>query len=117
MNCYCPNRICRIYNDIQFLILFSLLPSIIMLSFSCQTIRNIKQIHQQIRSITTQHRLIEKKDYQMMLMLFVQVIFFFICVTPSAISKTYSTLTLTQSKNILELTNEYFFFQLSVLII
>jgi hypothetical protein len=53
----------------------------------------------------------KKKDRQMITMLFIQVILFFICVTPSGISKAYTTFTFEEEKDALELTKENFFFQ------
>ncbi|UJR23799.1 hypothetical protein I4U23_026776 [Adineta vaga] len=124
ISCYCPNRICRIYNDVLFLVLISVIPPILMLSFGYLTIKNVQKIRQQVNSMTVirqssnqRTRLLKKKDHQMILMLLVQVFFFVIFVTPSGISKAYSTLTLNQSKDSLELTRENFFFQVAVLIL
>jgi hypothetical protein len=114
-NCYCPNIICRMFNDLLFLILFSIIPPILMLSFGWITIQNVKRIHRLVNPrITTnngcQHSL-KRKDRQMITMLFIQVILFSICVIPAGISKAYSTLTFNQNKDSLELTKENFFFQ------
>jgi hypothetical protein len=77
----------------------------------------VKRIHQQVNPHMTimsdyQH-LLRRKDRQMITMLFIQVILFFICVTPSGISKAYTTLTFNQHKSSLELTKENFFFQVN----
>ncbi len=116
-NCYCPNIICRMFNDLLFLILFSIIPPILMLGFGWITIQNVKRIHQQVNPHMTimsdyQH-LLRRKDRQMITMLFIQVILFFICVTPAGISKAYTTLTFNQHKSSLELTKENFFFQVN----
>ncbi|CAF1577211.1 unnamed protein product [Adineta ricciae] len=124
VNCYCPNQVCRTYNDVLFLILFSMIPPMFMLSFGYMTIKNVQKIRQQVRPLSAslqasrqRHRLLKKKDHQMIMMLLVQVFFFVILVTPSGISKAYSTLTFNQLKDSLELTKENFFFQISVLIL
>lgn len=111
VNCYCPNIICRVYNDILFLVFFSILPPIFMLIFGWITIKNAKKFRQQINRNNHRQNLMRRKDRQMITMLFIQVIFFFICVTPSGISKAYTTLTFNQYKDSLELTKENFFFQ------
>ncbi len=60
-----------------------------MVSFSWITIQNVKRIRGQVNPhiITNNHRqyLVKKKDRQMITMLFIQVILFFICITPSGI--------------------------------
>jgi hypothetical protein len=115
VTCYCPNIICRMYNDILFLILFSIIPPIFMLTFGLITIQNVKRIRQQVHPHIMQNNrhqhLMKRKDRQMITMLFIQVVLFFVCVTPSGISKAYTTLTLNQYKDALELTKENFFFQ------
>jgi len=115
VHCHCPNIICRMYNDIMFLVVFSIIPPILMLSFGWITIQNVKRIHQQANPIILtngrHHYLIKKKDHQMITMLFIQVILFFICVLPSGVSKAYSTLTFNQHKDLLQLTKENFSFQ------
>ena len=91
VSCYCPNIICRMYNDILFLILFSIIPPILMLSFGWKTIQNVKKIRHQVNPNilpnNQQHRSMKRKDRQMITMLFIQVILFFVCVTPAGISK------------------------------
>ncbi len=118
MNCYCPDIICRMFNDIIFLILFSIIPPILMLTFGWMTIQNVKRIRQQVNPNASQnHRynhLMKRKDYQMITMLLIQVIIFFVCVTPAGISKAYTTFTLNQDKDALELTKENFFFQVKL---
>ncbi len=115
VNCYCPNIICRMYNDLLFLILFSILPPIFMLGFGWITIQNAKKVRLQVNPNTITNNLyqnsMKKKDRQMITMLFIQVILFFICVTPSGISKAYTAFTFHQEKDTLELTKENFFFQ------
>ena len=113
INCYCRNYACRVFNDIQFLVLYSLIPSILMLYFGYQKIRNVKRIHPTINQL----RSMKKKDQQMMMMLRIQVIFFFVCITPSAVSKCYTALTYNINKDLLETTKENFFFQISVLLL
>ena len=88
-----------------------------MLIFGYRTIKNVKKLHQQVRSSTSQNLVIKRKDQQMMMMLLVQIILFFICITPSALSKTYTALTLNLSKDSLDLTKENFLFQVSILIL
>lgn len=117
LNCYCPNYTCRIFNDLQFLLFYSLIPSILMLYFGYQTIQNVKRSHQQIHPSINQIRSMKKKDQQMMMMLLIQVIFFFVCITPSAISKAYTSLTIHINKDSLQTTRDNFFFQTSVLIL
>jgi hypothetical protein len=118
VNCYCPNVICRMYNDILFLILYSIFPPLLMLGFGWITLKNIKRIRQQVNpNLITNHRyqyLMRRKDRQMLTMLFIQVILFFICVTPSGISKAYTTFTFEEEKDALELTKENFFFQVKL---
>jgi hypothetical protein len=114
-NCYCPNMICRIFNDLLFLILFSIIPPILMLGFGLITIRNVKKVRQLISpgliiNNVYQHSL-KRKDRQMITMLFIQVTLFSICVLPSGISKVYSTLTFNQNKDLLEIAKENFLFQ------
>jgi hypothetical protein len=115
VNCYCPNIICRMYNDILFLILFSVFPPVLMLSFGWITLQNIKRIRQQVNpNVIINNRyqhLMKRKDRQMLTMLFIQVILFFICVTPSGVSKAYTTFTFDEFKDELELEKENFFFQ------
>jgi hypothetical protein len=106
------------FNDIIFLILFSIIPPILMLTFGWMTIQNVKRIRQQVNPNASQnHRynhLMKRKDYQMITMLLIQVIIFFVCVTPAGISKAYTTFTLNQDKDALELTKENFFFQVKL---
>jgi hypothetical protein len=89
-----------------------------MLIFGWMTIQNVKRIRQQVNpNISQNHRhnlLMKRKDYQMITMLLIQVIIFFVCVTPAGISKAYTTLTLNQKKDELELTKENFFFQVKL---
>jgi hypothetical protein len=86
-----------------------------MLTFGLITIQNVKRIRQQVHPHIMQNNrhqhLMKRKDRQMITMLFIQVVLFFVCVTPSGISKAYTTLTLNQYKDALELTKENFFFQ------
>lgn len=113
INCYCPNYTCRVLNELQFLIFYSLIPSILMLYFGYQTIRNVKRIHSSVTPIRSK----KKKEQQMMMMLLIQVIFFFVCVTPSAISKAYTALTMHMNKDVLQTTKDNFFYQITVLIL
>ncbi|UJR25054.1 hypothetical protein I4U23_006414 [Adineta vaga] len=121
LNCYCPNLACRMFNDILFLILFSIIPPIFMLTFGWLTIKNAKKVRQQINPISIQSRrryhLMKKKDRQMITMLLIQIIIFFICVIPSGVSKAHSIFTFNRMKDSLDLTEENFYFQISALIL
>ena len=115
VGCTCPNVICRMYNDLLFLILFSVIPPPLMICFGWGTIRNIKKIRQHINPNSTinnqQRKSVKKKDRQMVTMLLIQVILFSICVTPSGISKGFSVITFNQQKDSVQLIKENFFFQ------
>ncbi len=60
-----------------------------MVSFSWITIQNVKRIRGQVNPhiIKSNHHqyLVKKRDRQMIMMLFIQVILFFICITPPGI--------------------------------
>jgi len=90
----------------------------LMLCFGLITIQNVKKIRQQVHPNMNQNdryqHLMKRKDRQMLTMLLIQVIFFFICAVPSGILKAYSTLTLYQNKDSLELTKENFSFQVKL---
>lgn len=117
VGCSCPNIVCRMFNDLLFLILFSVIPPPLMIGFGWATIRNVKKSRQQINpTLTENHRRnksIKKKDRQMITMLFIQVILFSICVTPSGISKAFSIITFKQQKDAVQVTKENFFFQVN----
>lgn len=115
--CYCPSMICRMYNDALFLILYSIIPPILMVTFSWFTVKNVKKTRQQVNVMIilnqSQNSMMKKRDRQMVTMLLIQVISFFLCVLPSGISKAYSTLTFNREKDTLQLTKENFSFQVN----
>ncbi|CAF1229143.1 unnamed protein product [Adineta ricciae] len=121
LNCFCPNTVCQMFNDILFLILFSIIPPILMITFGWLTVKNAQKIRQHANPVTVQSRhryhLMRKRDRQMITMLLIQIIIFFICVTPSGISKGYTTFTFNRVKTSLDVTIENFYFQISALIL
>ena len=114
-SCYCPIVACQMYNDILFVILFSIIPPILMILFGWMTIDNVRrsrlQVYPSVSQSNHQHVAKKKKDQQMIVMMLMQIVFFCIGVVPSGISKSYTVLTSNQEKNLLRLTEENFSFQ------
>lgn len=122
--CVCPYAACRLFNDILFLILFSIVPPFFMIIFAWFTVKNVRksrhQVHTTTRQNNSQRHIVMKRDRQMVSMLLIQIIFFFLCVLPSGISKAYSTITSiswTERKDRLQLTKENFSFQVTILML
>ncbi|CAF3893902.1 unnamed protein product [Adineta steineri] len=51
IQCYSKGNICRTFNDMQFLIVYSFLPAILMAIFGCLTVNNVRQMGRQIESL------------------------------------------------------------------
>ncbi|CAF0855809.1 unnamed protein product [Adineta ricciae] len=91
IQCYAYGDICRTFNDLEFLIIYSLLPAILMGIFGCLTVRNIQQMERRIDS-TTNIPNCRQKRIQLVPMLLVQIAFFLIFTIPLAVTKFYNTL-------------------------
>ncbi|UJR24171.1 hypothetical protein I4U23_027137 [Adineta vaga] len=117
VQCYSKGEICRSFNDLHFLIIYSLLPAILMAIFGCLTIKNVHQIGRRIDS-SANISIFRQKTTQLIPMLLVQICFFLIFTIPLAVTKFYSTLIVLLH---LELTSETiaretFVFNITVLI-
>jgi hypothetical protein len=91
-NCYASTPFCRIFNDFNLLITYSLCPPILMFILGYMTIRNAR-LGQHLR------RERNVKDRQLTAMLIIQVICISILSMPISIQKIYSELTSYQIKN------------------
>ncbi|UJR22962.1 hypothetical protein I4U23_025989 [Adineta vaga] len=105
-SCYPQFGFYRIFNDIQLIIQFSLLPPLIMAFFGLLTIQNIRSIQGRIGN--TRHAHLRQRDIQLSKMLLLQVIITIVCSLPLIITQLISTMTTTVVKSILRLTIENF---------
>lgn len=115
--CHGRNRVCQMYNDLLFLLLYAVLPPVLMLGFGWLTVSNVRRIHKKVsptaNPLTAATILLKRRDRQMVTMLLIQVGLFFFTVLPSGLSKAYSTVTFNQQKDTLQLTKENFSFQVN----
>lgn len=101
----------RLFNDIQTLIQFSLLPPLLMLFFGLLTLRNIRLTHRRVANLNSIR--LRQRDIQLSKMLFLQVIITIVCSLPLIVTQLMSTMTTTMVKSPLRLTIELFASQVS----
>jgi magnesium-transporting ATPase (P-type) len=101
-----PNQQCdarpgtyRLFNDIVYLIGYSLVPPLLMLLFGIWTIGNTRRLRRIVPRFGRRITSLNNRDHALMLMLFLQVILITITAVPHAIQKLYSTLTLDVPKD------------------
>ncbi|CAF4037047.1 unnamed protein product [Rotaria sordida] len=102
--CYGITITCRFVTDVSFLLLAIIFPLPLMLMFSLMTIYNIRQskarvAHRDITTVTNtmttntkQQRRLTKQDYNLLVMLLVQVFILFILSLPLGFQKLYSAI-------------------------
>ena len=108
VNCNPSTSFCHTFNDVVLLLFYSLLPPFCMFLFGLLTIRNLHQ-----RRI---HRLVNKKERQLTMMLVTQVVCVTILSLPISIQKIYAEFTLHRVKTKERMEVEQFFATVVVLI-
>lgn len=108
VNCNPSTSFCHTFNDLILLLFYSILPPVCMFLFGILTIRNLHQ-----RKI---HRMINKKERQLTMMLIAQVVCVTILSLPISIQKIYAEFVLHQAKTKERQEVEQFFATLVVLI-
>lgn len=104
--CYAEIGSYRVFYDFLFFALFSCLPPISMMIIGLATLRHVRLVRQRIRTTGAIVRSINRKDRQLIVMLFVQLIATILCTLPHAILKLYTTFSRNQSKTIDRLSME-----------
>lgn len=113
MKCYGINQTCRLVNDLLFNCFTMLIPLTLILIFGLLTIRNLQYSSRRARNkrrliVTTDHssgvtvnRVVNerRRDANLLLMLFVQIILLFAFSMPLGIEKLYSTITKTHLRS------------------
>lgn len=89
----------RLFNDIVYLIGYSLAPPLFMFIFGIWTIGNTRRLHRIVPRFGRRLAVLNHRDHTLMLMLFLQVILITITAVPHAVQKLYSTLTIDVPKD------------------
>lgn len=89
----------RLFNDVVYLIGYSLAPPSLMLLFGVWTIANTRRLRRIVPRFGRRLASLNHRDHTLMLMLFLQVILITITAVPHAIQKLYSTLTVAVPKD------------------
>lgn len=112
--CYPLHGPYRLFNDIQILVQFSLLPPLLMCLFVIFIIRNIRHSHARLANVViAEHQArLKKRDLQLSKMLVLQVIITILCALPLALSQLTTTATSGWTKSAMSLAIENFFTQL-----
>ncbi|CAF4578657.1 unnamed protein product, partial [Didymodactylos carnosus] len=106
--CYARKGTYRLIFDMFFLIFYSIGPTLLMSIFGIITMYNIRHLRRQIKPVfnSTNRRLVKRKDFQLILMMLIQILFVIILTFPFALEKFYSTLTENYIKSRLKLSWE-----------
>jgi hypothetical protein len=131
LKCYSKTVICGIASDTCFALITILFPLLLMLIFGLMIISNVRktQLRLQPMDTTNKSHIVHntttasnahqtqqrKKDRQLLLMLFVQVLLMFVLTVPFALSKIYTSITRNTPKSPLRNTIETFIFNLFLL--
>ncbi|CAF1462585.1 unnamed protein product [Didymodactylos carnosus] len=118
--CYSKTQTCRLYNDLVFVTLFVILPSIIMFFFGYLTILNIQRLRRSIAPTSTttstassQAKGLKRSDRQLIRMLVVQILLQTIFILPFAVQRLYNTSTTNvTNKTLVRVAVENLLFQL-----
>ncbi|UJR27707.1 hypothetical protein I4U23_008984 [Adineta vaga] len=110
--CTTKDNFCSYVDTASYLILNSFFPSSLMLGFGTGMLINIKRSHQRI-GITNR---INRRDKQLISMLLLQIIFIVLCMFPLSIMKLYRSLTVLRIKSTDQIYDEYFAYQISIII-
>lgn len=125
--CYSMGEICSLVTDIEFLLLYSMLPTALMTIFACLTLRNVKQLG--IRAVHINNNRIvpngsqhfhqgRRQKNQLVPMLLTQIALFVLFTVPVAVSKFFTSLTnlLHNNKSNEQLAYEAFSYNVTVLV-
>ncbi|CAF0720448.1 unnamed protein product [Adineta steineri] len=117
VQCYSKGAVCRTFNDMQFLIVYSLLPAVLMTIFGCLMINNVHQMGRQIETATN-NNLLRRKGILLVPMLLVQIALFVVFTVPLAVSKLYNSLIVLINLQLTseDIARETFIFNVTVLI-
>ncbi|CAF4398481.1 unnamed protein product, partial [Adineta steineri] len=110
---------CQLASDLSYAIITIIIPIMGMILFGLLTILNVQKSYRRVcivtvtkvtKNVQNQRKRWKKADYQLLLMLIVQIILYSIFTLPQAIQKIYSTSTQTQIKSALQTTIENLIF-------
>jgi hypothetical protein len=129
LKCYSRTIKCRIFVDQIYTCITTLLPLILMFSFSFLTMCNVRKLKQRLQSPLLLSRLntirrrsheqrvrLKPIDRHLLIMLFVQISFLALFTLPQALQQIYSTMTLDVPKSSLQKSIENCFYRFAILL-
>lgn len=124
MKCYGKSITCRLLTDLSYAFAANIFPLIVMVTFGCMTIINVRQARRRVRVAPVAsiskisgpgQKLPKKTDYYLLIMLFVQVILFGVFTLPQNFQKFISLAQSNQAKTPLDTAIENFIFNFFLL--